>query len=231
LIPTASKQKFLELYSTTVGNRKKKRKRSSGGDDSQQQPVAAAASGTDEKVDDDEEERKQPSDDASWIMPTDTKIALEVMCAQFPKIEKASVRPFVLRTQLYSSVRDRTLVDRELEVLRQQQVEPSSSADSLAGCLSAFFVTVPCAVCLIRVFVSVRVCVLTHNTCYCISESMIRMLKRSIQIMSLLPQQITGCLSAFIVMIPCVFCLIRVSLQSGFVSKHIIHAIASLKAW
>lgn len=152
LIPTASKQKFLELYSTTVGNRKKKRKRSSGGDDSQQQLVAAAAaSGTDDKLDDDEEERKQPSDDASWIMPTDTKIALEMMCAQFPKIEKASVRPFVLRTQLYSSVRDRTLVDRELEVLRQQQVEPSSSADSLAGCLSAFFVTIPCAGCLIRV--------------------------------------------------------------------------------
>jgi len=124
LIPTASKQKFLELYSTTVGNRKKKRRRSSGGDDSQQQLVAAAAaaSGTDDKLDDDEEERKQPSDDASWIMPTDTKIALEMMCAQFPKIEKASVRPFVLRTQLYSSVRDRTLVDRELEVLRQQQV-------------------------------------------------------------------------------------------------------------
>jgi serine/threonine-protein kinase 19 len=123
LIPTASKQKFLELYSTTVGNRKKKRKRSSGGNDSQQQLVAAAAaSGTDDKLDDDEEERKQPSDDASWIMPTDTKIALEMMCAQFPKIEKASVRPFVLRTQLYSSVRDRTLVDRELEVLRQQQV-------------------------------------------------------------------------------------------------------------
>ncbi len=132
LIPTASKQ-------------------SSGGDDSQQQLVAAAASGTDDKLDDDEEERKQPSDDASWIMPTDTKIALEMMCAQFPKIEKASVRPFVLRTQLYSSVRDRTLVDRELEVLRQQQVEPSSSADSLVGCLSAFFVTVSCAVCLIRV--------------------------------------------------------------------------------
>jgi serine/threonine-protein kinase 19 len=153
LISTASKQKFLELYSTTVGNRKKKRKRSSGGDDSQQQLVAAAAaaSGTDDKLDDDEEERKQPSDDASWIMPTDTKIALEMMCAQFPKIEKASVRPFVLRTQLYSSVRDRTLVDRELEVLRQQQVEPSFSADSLAGCHSAFFVTIPCAVCLIRV--------------------------------------------------------------------------------
>jgi hypothetical protein len=150
LIPTASKQKFLELYSTTVGNRKKKRKRSIGGDDSQEQLVAAA-SGTDDKLDDDEEERKQPSDDASWIMPTDTKIALEMMCAQFPKIEKASVRPFVLRTQLYSSVRDRTLVDRELEVLRQQQVELSSSSDSFAGCLSAFFVTIPCAVCLIRV--------------------------------------------------------------------------------
>lgn len=55
-------------------------------------------------------------------MPTDTKIALELMCSQFPKLEKANVRPFVLRSQLYSSVSDRTLVDRELEGLKLQQV-------------------------------------------------------------------------------------------------------------
>jgi len=57
-----------------------------------------------------------------WRMPSDTKIALELMRAQFPKIEKVTVRPFVLRSQLYSSVNDRTLVDRELERLKLERV-------------------------------------------------------------------------------------------------------------
>ena len=57
-----------------------------------------------------------------WSMPTDTKVALEMMCAQFPKIQKASMRPFVLRSQLYSSVSDRTLVDRELEGLKLEKL-------------------------------------------------------------------------------------------------------------
>ncbi|KAG0562676.1 hypothetical protein KC19_9G164400 [Ceratodon purpureus] len=57
-----------------------------------------------------------------WSMPSDTKIALELMRSQFPKIEKGSVRPFVLRSQLYSSVTDRTLVDRELERLKLERV-------------------------------------------------------------------------------------------------------------
>lgn len=35
---------------------------------------------------------------------------------------KISVFPFVLRSQVYSSVKDRTVVDRELEVLKQQMV-------------------------------------------------------------------------------------------------------------
>nr|DAD19927.1 TPA_asm: hypothetical protein HUJ06_021390 [Nelumbo nucifera] len=47
---------------------------------------------------------------------SDTLIALRIMRSQFPNIEKVSVQPFILRSQLYSSVKDRTQVDRELEI-------------------------------------------------------------------------------------------------------------------
>ncbi|XP_011628100.1 serine/threonine-protein kinase 19 homolog isoform X3 [Amborella trichopoda] len=53
---------------------------------------------------------------------SDTLIALRIMHAQFPKMEKVSVQPFVLRSQVYSSVNDRTQVDRELESLRKDNV-------------------------------------------------------------------------------------------------------------
>ncbi|MED6108005.1 hypothetical protein PIB30_019408 [Stylosanthes scabra] len=44
------------------------------------------------------------------------------MRAQFPHIDKVSVQPFILKSQLYSSVKDRTQVDRELESLRRDKV-------------------------------------------------------------------------------------------------------------
>ncbi|GMH02338.1 hypothetical protein Nepgr_004177 [Nepenthes gracilis] len=53
---------------------------------------------------------------------SDTLVALRMMRAQFPKIEKVSIRPFILRSQLYSSIKDRTQVDRELESLRRDRV-------------------------------------------------------------------------------------------------------------
>ncbi|KAG8389198.1 hypothetical protein BUALT_Bualt02G0204000 [Buddleja alternifolia] len=53
---------------------------------------------------------------------SDTLVALRMMRAQFPHIEKISVQPFILRSQLYSSIRDRTQVDRELESLRRDKV-------------------------------------------------------------------------------------------------------------
>ncbi|XP_034691325.1 serine/threonine-protein kinase 19 isoform X1 [Vitis riparia] len=53
---------------------------------------------------------------------SDTLVALRIMRAQFPQIEKVSVQPFILRSQLYSSVKDRTQVDRELESLRRDKV-------------------------------------------------------------------------------------------------------------
>jgi len=37
----------------------------------------------------------------------DTMIALQLMRTQFPKLEKLVVQPFVLQSQLYSSVKDR----------------------------------------------------------------------------------------------------------------------------
>ncbi|KAM0050895.1 putative non-specific serine/threonine protein kinase [Helianthus debilis subsp. tardiflorus] len=53
---------------------------------------------------------------------SDTMIALQMMRAQFPRIDKVSVEPFILQSQLYSSVKDRTQVDRELESLRREKV-------------------------------------------------------------------------------------------------------------
>ncbi|OIW21431.1 hypothetical protein TanjilG_03531 [Lupinus angustifolius] len=53
---------------------------------------------------------------------SDTLVALRIMRAQFPHIPKVSVEPFILKSQLYSSVKDRTLVDRELETLRRDKV-------------------------------------------------------------------------------------------------------------
>ncbi|XP_006298241.2 serine/threonine-protein kinase 19 isoform X1 [Capsella rubella] len=53
---------------------------------------------------------------------SDTSVALRMMRAQFPRIDQASVPPFILQSQLYSSVNDRTQVDRELECLRREKV-------------------------------------------------------------------------------------------------------------
>ncbi|CAH9051229.1 unnamed protein product [Cuscuta epithymum] len=53
---------------------------------------------------------------------TDTFVAVRMMSAQFPYIEKVSVRPFVLQSQLYCSIKDRTQVDRELESLKREKM-------------------------------------------------------------------------------------------------------------
>ncbi|XP_075090016.1 uncharacterized protein LOC107758954 isoform X1 [Nicotiana tabacum] len=47
---------------------------------------------------------------------SDTLVALRMMSAQFPLIEKVTIQPFILRSQLYSSLKDRTQVDRDLEM-------------------------------------------------------------------------------------------------------------------
>ncbi|KAL6968189.1 non-specific serine,threonine protein kinase [Sarracenia purpurea var. burkii] len=53
---------------------------------------------------------------------SDTLVALRIMRAQFPHLDKVSIQPFVLRSQLYSCIKDRTQVDRELELLRRERV-------------------------------------------------------------------------------------------------------------
>ncbi|KAM1570626.1 hypothetical protein ACFX10_035603 [Malus domestica] len=53
---------------------------------------------------------------------SDTLVALRIMRAQFPNNEKVTVQPFILRSQLYSSVEDRTQVDRDLETLKREKV-------------------------------------------------------------------------------------------------------------
>ncbi|KAL5561926.1 hypothetical protein UlMin_031673 [Ulmus minor] len=53
---------------------------------------------------------------------SDTLVALRIMRAQFPQIDKVSIQPFILRSQLYSSVTDRTQVDRDLESLKREKV-------------------------------------------------------------------------------------------------------------
>ncbi|KAK9945054.1 hypothetical protein M0R45_010586 [Rubus argutus] len=52
---------------------------------------------------------------------SDTLVALRIMREQFPQIDKP-IPTFILRSQLYSSVEDRTQVDRDLETLRREKV-------------------------------------------------------------------------------------------------------------
>ncbi|XP_022954176.1 serine/threonine-protein kinase 19 homolog isoform X2 [Cucurbita moschata] len=53
---------------------------------------------------------------------SDTLVALRMMRVQFPNIDKVSVQPFILQSQLYSTLKDRTEVDRELECLKREKV-------------------------------------------------------------------------------------------------------------
>lgn len=83
----------------------------------------------DEEVEEDEEETPTetglPDQSLSLennLQFSDTMVALRIMRAQFPRIDKVSIQPFILRSQLYSSVKDRTQVDRELESLRREKV-------------------------------------------------------------------------------------------------------------
>ena len=51
-------------------------------------------------------------------LPGDALAALHLLRAQFPPLSGRPVAPLVLRSQVYSIVRDRTAVDRELDELR-----------------------------------------------------------------------------------------------------------------
>ena len=51
-------------------------------------------------------------------LPGDALAALHLLRAQFPPLPGRPVAPLVLRSQVYSIVRDRTAADRELDELR-----------------------------------------------------------------------------------------------------------------
>ena len=57
-------------------------------------------------------------------LPGDALAALHLLRAQFPQLPGRPVAPLVLRSQVYSIVRDRTAADRELDELRCA-VQPS----------------------------------------------------------------------------------------------------------
>jgi serine/threonine-protein kinase 19 len=150
--PSISKRKFLDLYSSSVKRTRVLIKRPQGGGKSGEGSASKdvkpageidrndSGQGVEKRgadVVEQEEgvlglrvgdrndaalERNLEQTSEDWTMPSDTRIALELMRSQFPKIEKGSVRPFVLRSQLYSSVADRTLVDRDLERLKLERV-------------------------------------------------------------------------------------------------------------
>ncbi|XP_048233278.1 serine/threonine-protein kinase 19 isoform X4 [Ricinus communis] len=82
-----------------------------------------------EEEEEEEEEEKAETSDGDQTLSleesltfSDTLVALRIMRAQFPQIDKVSIQPFILRSQLYSSVKDRTQVDRELESLRREKL-------------------------------------------------------------------------------------------------------------
>ncbi|XP_017238634.1 uncharacterized protein LOC108211520 isoform X2 [Daucus carota subsp. sativus] len=63
---------------------------------------------------------------------SDTLVALQMMRSQFPSNPKILVKPFVLQSQLYSSVKDRTQVDRELEIKCVAERMKAKKQDDLA---------------------------------------------------------------------------------------------------
>ena len=57
-------------------------------------------------------------DDDFRDVPDDTLAAVLLLKAQFPKLQGREVAPLVLRSQIYSVVKDRTIVDRQLDEMR-----------------------------------------------------------------------------------------------------------------
>jgi hypothetical protein len=56
-------------------------------------------------------------------VPNDTLVALELLRKQFPQTPAAGTFPVVLVSQIYSLVKDRTAVDRDLDkAVRRQQL-------------------------------------------------------------------------------------------------------------
>ncbi|CAN1270427.1 Serine/threonine-protein kinase 19 [Linum perenne] len=104
----------MERNSESPGRRKRRREEVNGEEEEEKADTETAGTA-------DEAPSLEPSEEDS-LMFSDTSVALRIMRAQFPRIDKVSTEPFVLRSQLYSSVEDRTQVDRELETLKRENV-------------------------------------------------------------------------------------------------------------
>ena len=57
-------------------------------------------------------------DDDFGEVPDDTLAAVLLLKSHFPKLKQKDVPPVALRSQIYSVVKDRTIVDRQLDDLR-----------------------------------------------------------------------------------------------------------------
>jgi len=68
---------------------------------------------------DDEPAEDDISPDA---IPCDTLAATLLLRSQFPNTTNKDALPFALRSQLYTIVNDRTIVDRELDMLRYRTI-------------------------------------------------------------------------------------------------------------
>lgn len=69
-------------------------------------------------------------------VPGDTLAALQLLRAQFPQLPGRPVAPLVLRSQVYSVVRDRTAVDRELDELRCGSLKDCLCCCAFVGCFA-----------------------------------------------------------------------------------------------
>jgi len=68
-------------------------------------------------------------EDSGLEVPDDAIVALQLLRSQFPKTPTAGAHPVVLVSQIYSLVKDRTTVDRQLDkAMRLQEIRLFRSA-------------------------------------------------------------------------------------------------------
>mmetsp|Transcript_49530 Transcript_49530/g.94638 ORF Transcript_49530/g.94638 Transcript_49530/m.94638 type:complete len:316 (+) Transcript_49530:387-1334(+) len=109
------------IDSTTQRSASKRRKRESSPDlDTEPEASCGICMGT--QTTPKESKHDALNDELAQGVPSDTLVGLQVLKSQFPKLDKVEVVPLMLRSQLYSIVRDRTEVDRQLDQLRCRRV-------------------------------------------------------------------------------------------------------------
>ena len=96
----------------------------------------------------------EPAEDelTADAIPCDTLAAILLLKSQFPSLASKNTVPFALRSQLYTIVNDRTIVDRELDTLRYRScttARHSTLAITHAHCLPYEMLSVICS-CVVR---------------------------------------------------------------------------------